>query len=281
MTTVPALPLTTPTGHHDIPQLGFGVWQVEDDQATPAVAEALKVGYRHVDSAAFYENEAGVRRGIEQSEVDPADVFVTTKLWNDDHGYDATRRAFDASMEKLGREVLDLFLIHWPVPRKDAFVETWKAFQELRDEGRVVAIGTSNFQVAHLQRLLDETGELPAINQIELHPHLVQQELRDFHAANGIVTEAWSPLASGGDVLTDPVIVEIAQTHGVTAAQAILRWHLEIGNVVIPKSVTPSRIAENFDIFDFQLTDADVLAITALDKGFRTGPNPDEFNLGA
>jgi 2,5-diketo-D-gluconate reductase A len=281
MNSVPTIPLTTPSGHHDIPQLGFGVWQVDDEEATPAVAEALKVGYRHIDSAKAYENEAGVGRALAESDVPTSEVFVTTKLWNSDQGYDSTLTAFDGSMKRLGLDVLDLYLIHWPVPKKDAFVDTWKAFQKLRDAGRVTAIGVCNFQVPHLQRLLDETGELPSINQIELHPHLVQQELRDFHAKHGIVTEDWSPLASGGDVLKDPVIAGIAEAHGVTAAQAILRWHLQLGNVVIPKSVTPSRIAENFDVFGFELTADEVTSITALDKGFRTGPDPDEFNLGA
>ncbi len=281
MTSVPTIALKTPTGTLDIPQLGFGVWQVDTGDAVPAVTEALKVGYRHVDTAAAYENEAEVGQALAESDVDTADVFVTTKLWNDKQGFDSTLAAFDESMKKLRLETLDLYLIHWPVPKKDAFVDTWKAFQKLRDDGRIKAIGVCNFQVPHLQRLLDETGELPAINQIELHPHLVQQELRDFHAAHGIVTEDWSPLASGGDVLTDPTIGQIAKEHDVTPAQAILRWHLQIGSVVIPKSVTPSRIAENFDVFGFELTTDEVTAITALDKHFRTGPDPDEFNLGA
>ncbi|MDQ2755508.1 MAG: aldo/keto reductase [Actinomycetota bacterium] len=281
MTAIPTLALRTPTGTHDIPQLGFGVWQVETGDAVPAVTEALSVGYRHIDTAAAYQNEAEVGQALAESDVDTADVFVTTKIWNDRQGFDSTRTAFDESMTKLRLETLDLYLIHWPVPKKDAFVDTWKALQQLRDEGRIKAIGVCNFQVPHLQRLLDETGELPAINQIELHPHLVQQELRDFHAQHGIVTEDWSPLASGGDVLTDATICAIAKAHGVTPAQAILRWHLQLGSVVIPKSVTPSRIAENFDVFGFELTTDEVQAITALDRGFRTGPNPDEFNLGA
>ncbi|GAA1898771.1 aldo/keto reductase [Lapillicoccus jejuensis] len=281
MTAVPTIPLKTPTGSVDIPQLGFGVWQVETGDAVPAVTKALEVGYRHVDTAAAYGNEEQVGRALAQSDVDAADVFVTTKLWNDRQGFDSTLAAFDESMGKLGLETLDLYLIHWPVPKKDAFVDTWKAFQKLRDEGRVRAIGVCNFQVPHLQRLLDETGELPAINQIELHPHLVQQELRDFHVEHGIVTEDWSPLASGGDVLTDDTIAGIAKAHDVTPAQAILRWHLQLGSVVIPKSVTPSRIEENFDVFGFELTDDEVATITALDKHHRTGPDPDEFNLGA
>ncbi|MEO8830229.1 aldo/keto reductase [Lapillicoccus sp.] len=280
MTSVPNVPLTTPSGSLDIPQLGFGVWQVDDAEATPAVLTALETGYRHIDTARAYQNEGGVGAALRTSDVPREDVFVTTKLWNNDQGYPSTIKAFEGSMDRLGIDVLDLYLIHWPVPEKDAFVETWKAFQTLRDDGRIKAIGVCNFHIPHLERLRDETGELPTINQIELHPYLVQEKLRDFHAANGIVTEAWSPLASGGDVLTDETIVAIADEHGVTPAQAILRWHLQLGNVVIPKSVTPSRIRENFDVFGFELTDDEVSQITGLDKHARTGPNPDEFNEG-
>ena len=207
------------------------------------------------------------------------DVFVTTKLWNSDQGRDATLASFDGSMERLGLDVLDLYLIHWPTPDRDLYVETWKAFQELRDQGRIKAIGVSNFQVPHLQRLEEETGELPALNQIELHPHLVQEELRTFHTANGIYTEAWSPLASGGEVLTDGTVTAIADAHGVTPAQAILRWHLQLGNVVIPKSVTPSRIEENFDVFGFELDGDDLSAFARLDRGERTGPDPLRLRL--
>jgi len=274
---VPNVPLKTATGSVNIPQLGFGVWQVPDDEATPAVVTALETGYRLVDTARAYENEAGVGKALASSDVPTSDVFLTTKLTNDDQGYESTQRAFDGSMGRLGVDVLDLYLIHWPVPSKDAFVDTWRAFQKLRDDGRITAIGVCNFQVSHLERLREETGELPAINQIELHPYLVQQELRDFHAANGILTEAWSPLASGGDVLSDPAVKAIADAHGVTPAQAILRWHLQLDNVVIPKSVTPDRIRENFDVFGFELTGDEVAQITALDRGERTGPDPDTF----
>jgi 2,5-diketo-D-gluconate reductase A len=281
MSLVPNVPLATRTVPVDIPQLGFGVWQVPDEEATPAVATALETGYRHIDTARAYENESGVGRALRESEVPTSEVFVTTKLWNNDQGYDSTLRAFEGSVQRLGIDVLDLYLIHWPVPRKDAFVDTWRAFQKLRDDGRVRAIGVCNFHIPHLERLRDETGELPSINQIELHPFLVQEEMRDFHAANGIVTEAWSPLASGGGVLIDATIATIASDHGVTPAQAILRWHLQLGNVVIPKSVTPSRIRENFDVFGFELTDDEMLAISGLDRTERTGPHPDHFNLGA
>ena len=261
-----------------MPQLGFGVWQVPDAEATPAVAEALKAGYRSIDTAAAYGNEAGTGAAIAQSGVARDDVFVTTKLWNDDHGYDATKRAFDASMGKLGLDVLDLYLIHWPTPARDNYVDTWKAFVELQKEGRVRAIGVSNFQPDHLKRLIDETGVVPAVNQIEVHPYFQQNEVRAFNAQHGIQTEAWSPLGQGGELLSDPVVQKIALAHGKSAAQIVLRWHLQIGNVVIPKSVTPSRIQENIDVFDFELPDAEIEALSTLDRGGRIGPNPDELN---
>jgi len=281
MTTVPTVPLNTPTGTVPIPQLGFGVWQVPEDEVVPAVAKALEVGYEHIDTAAMYGNEAGVGQAVQDSGLGD-NVWITTKLNNNAHGFDLAMKAFDASMDKLRRETLDLYLIHWPLPKTDRYPEAWKAMQALRDDGRITTIGVCNFQIPHLQRLFDETGEFPAINQIELHPFLVQQELRDFHAANGIVTEAWSPLASGGlGVLEDETIVAVAKAHDVTPAQAILRWHLQLGNVVIPKSVTPSRIEENFDLFGFELTDDEVARIAALDRSKRTGPDPDRFNPNA
>jgi 2,5-diketo-D-gluconate reductase A len=280
MTTVPTVSLPTPTGSVPIPQLGFGVWQVSEGEVVPAVAKALEVGYRHLDTAAMYGNERGVGEAIADSGLGD-NVWVTTKLNNNAHGFDAAMKAFDESMDKLQREVLDLYLIHWPLPKLDRYAEAWKAMQALRDDGRITTIGVCNFQISHLEHLYEQTGEYPAINQIELHPYLVQQELRDFHAEHGIVTEAWSPLASGGlGLLDDPVVTEIASAHGVTPAQAILRWHLQIGNVVIPKSVTPSRIEENFDLFGFELTDEEVNRTTGLDRSQRTGPNPDEFNPG-
>ena len=278
MTSVPNVQLSTGTGTIDIPQLGFGVWQVPDDEVDAAIATALEVGYRSIDTARLYGNEEGVGRAIAASELPRDDLFVTTKVWNDDHGFDATLAAFDASLGRLGLDVLDLYLIHWPTPAKDNYVDTWKALLKLRDDGRVRAVGVCNFEADHLQRLADETGELPAINQVELHPYLQQAELREFHAAHGIRTEAWSPLASGGSVLGDPVVRAIAEKHGVTPAQAILRWHIQIGNVVIPKSVTPVRIAENFDLFGFELDDEDVAAFAPLDRSERTGPDPVAFN---
>ena len=281
MTTVPTVSLTTPTGPVPIPQLGFGVWQVSEDEVVPSVAKALEVGYRHIDTAAMYGNESGVGQAISDSGL-ADNVWLTTKLNNDAHGFDATMKAFDVSMDKLQRDTLDLYLIHWPLPSKDRYAEAWKAMQAMRDDGRITTIGVCNFQIPHLQRLYRETGEYPAINQIELHPYLVQQELRDFHAENGIVTEAWSPLASGGlGLLNDLTVSTIAEAHDVTPAQAILRWHLQLGNVVIPKSVTPSRIDENFDLFGFELTDDEVARITGLDRSKRTGPDPDRFNPGS
>lgn len=277
MTAVPNLSLSAGTTSIDIPQLGFGVWQVPEDEVVAAVSTAIEVGYRSIDTARLYGNEKGTGEAIAKSAVPREELFVTTKVWNDDQGFDRTIAAFDASMKRLGLDTLDLFLIHWPAPEQDTYVDTWKALLRLREEGRVRAVGVCNFQVPHLQRLLDETGELPAINQVELHPYLQQQELREFHAANGILTEAWSPLASGGDVLTDDTIAGIADKHGVTPAQAILRWHIDLGNVVIPKSVTPSRIRENFDIFGFALDADDLAAIATLDRGHRTGPDPDAF----
>ena len=270
--------LTTPTGPVPIPTIGFGVWQVPDDQVDTAVVAALAAGYRHVDTARLYDNEAGVGRALAASNLARDDVFVTTKVWNSDHGRDATLTAFDASMGRLGLDVLDLFLIHWPTPGRDRYVETWQAMRELRDDGRVRAIGVCNFHAPHLQRLFDETGEWPSINQVELHPYLQQTPLREFAAEHGIVTESWSPLASGQRVLDDPVIGRIADQHGATPAQVVIAWHLALGLVVLPKSVTPSRIVENLAAADLTLTGDDLAEITGLDRNFRTGPNPDEFN---
>ena len=281
MTAVPNLTLSAGTSSIEIPQLGFGVWQVPEDEVVSAVSTAIDTGYRSIDTARIYGNEEGVGQAIATAEVPRDELFITTKVWNDDQGFDSTLAAFDASMKRLGLDTLDLYLIHWPTPEKDTYVDTWKALLRLREEGRVRAVGVCNFELDHLRRLEDETGEFPAINQIELHPYLQQEELRAFHAANGILTEAWSPLASGGDVLKDEKVAAIAAKHGVTPAQAILRWHLDLGNVVIPKSVTPSRIAENFDLFGFELTDDEVTRITALDRSKRTGPDPDRFNPNA
>jgi 2,5-diketo-D-gluconate reductase A len=259
-----------------IPQLGFGVFQVPPKDTAEAVANALGVGYRHIDTAAAYRNEAGVGEAIRESGLDRGEVFVTTKCFNDDHGYEEARRAFAASLERLGMDYVDLYLIHWPVPAHDRYVDTWRAFVDLQAEGLVRAIGVSNFQPEHLDRIIAATGETPAINQVELHPYFQQRELRGEHERLGIVTESWSPLAQG-QVLADPTIVQIAQAHSRTTGQVVIRWHLQLGLVVIPKSVTPERIAQNFDVFDFCLSDGEMDAIAGLDEGRRTGPDPRTF----
>ncbi|WP_017622095.1 aldo/keto reductase [Nocardiopsis chromatogenes] len=261
-----------------MPQLGFGVWQVGSAEATDAVGTALQAGYRSVDTAAAYGNEEGVGEAVRRSGIARDDLFITSKLWNSDQGYDATLRAFDASMQRLGLEQLDLYLIHWPLPARDAYVSTWKALERLYADGRVRAIGVSNFHAAHLERVMDEGGITPMVNQIELHPRLVQEELRRFDAEHGIVTEAWSPLGQG-NLLQDPAIVKIADAYGKSPAQVIIRWHLQLGNVVIPKSVTPERIRANIDVFDFELSSGDMGAISGLNADQRFGPDPDTFDV--
>ncbi|OKJ53988.1 aldo/keto reductase [Streptomyces sp. CB02115] len=274
MSTVPTVTLNNGV---TVPQLGFGVFQVPDDETTAAVSAALEAGYRSIDTAAIYGNEVGVGRALAASKIPREELFVTTKLWNADQGYDATLAAFDASLAKLGLDYVDLYLIHWPTPAHDLYPESWRALEKLAADGRIRAAGVSNFQPAHLRRLL-ETGTLvPAVNQIELHPGLQQAELRAFHAEHGIATEAWSPLAQGA-LLTEEALVSIAERHGKSPAQVVLRWHLQIGNVVIPKSVTPERIRQNIDVFDFELSAADMDAVAALDRGMRTGPDPDTLN---
>ncbi|MGW0766965.1 aldo/keto reductase [Streptomyces sp. NPDC002676] len=264
----------------EMPQLGYGVFQVPDDEAEQAVATALEAGYRSVDTAAIYGNEAGTGKAIAASGLPREDVFVTTKLWNSDQGYDSTLRAFDTSLQKLGLQYIDLYLIHWPLPSRGTYVDSYKALEKLYSDGRVRAIGVSNFLPEHLERLIAETSVIPAVNQIELHPHLQQHALREFHAAQGIRTEAWSPLGQGKGLLEVPAIVAIAQKHNRTPAQIVLRWHIQLGNVVIPKSVTPSRIRENIDVFDFSLDTEDLAAISALNEDRRLGPDPAAFDVG-
>lgn len=271
-------PVLTFNDGNTIPQLGYGVWQVEDDVAEKVVAQAFEAGFRHIDTAKIYGNEAGVGRAIERSGLTPEDIFITTKLWNADQGYESTLRAFEESMERLGLETLDLYLIHWMQPKQDKYVDTWKALIELQKQGRVKTIGVSNFTKEGLQRLIDETGVVPAINQVELHPFYNQAELREFNASKGILTQAWSPLGQGGELLESAVIRQIAAKHGATPAQVVIAWHLAIGNVVIPKSVTESRIRENYAALDVSLDETDVQAINGLDNSAegagRIGPDP-------
>jgi 2,5-diketo-D-gluconate reductase A len=271
------VPTVTLNNGVTIPQLGFGVFQIAPDDTKRATLDALEVGYRHIDTAEMYGNEKEVGQAVAASGLDRSEVFVTSKLNNGFHARDAALTAFDGTLEALGFDYLDLFLIHWPLPTIGDFVETWTAMQEIYASGRVKAIGVSNFQAAHLQRLFDETSIVPAVNQIEIHPYLAQDTLRAFNAAHGIATEAWSPIAQGA-VLADEVIVSIAEKVGKTPAQITLRWHIQRGDIVFPKSVTRSRVEENFAIFDFELSDDDMQSITELDRNERTGPDPDTFD---
>jgi 2,5-diketo-D-gluconate reductase A len=276
---VPSITLNNGT---TMPQLGFGVWQVPDDEAFTAVGHALDAGYRSIDTAAIYGNEEGTGKALAASGIARDDLFVTTKLWNgkgETWTRDNVLREFDTSLAKLGLEYVDLYLIHWPRAMRDDYLTIWRAFEEIAAGGRAKAVGVSNFQPAHLRRLFDETSLVPAVNQIELHPNFPQSELRAFHAEHGIATEAWSPLGQGKGLLEDPTLGQIAQKHGRTPAQIVLRWHLQTGNVVIPKSVTPSRIAANFDVFGFELDDTDLKAIAGLDNGKRLGADPDTFDI--
>ncbi len=273
--TVPDLTLNTGT---TIPQLGFGTYQIEPTDTVAAVSTALELGYRHIDTAEMYQNEAEVGEAVESLR---SEVFLTSKLNNGFHRPDDARRAFDETLTKLRTDSIDLFLIHWPLPTlyDGDFVSTWKTLAEFLEDGRAKAVGVSNFQVPHLERLAAETGVVPAVNQIEVHPYVLNDAVRDYGTAHGILTEAWSPIAQG-QVLGDPVVVEVAEAVGRTPAQAVLRWHVQRGDIVFPKSTTPSRMAENFAIFDFELTDEQVTAISSLDRGEqgRTGPNPDTFD---
>ena len=275
-----AVPQITLNNGQSIPQLGFGVFQIEPEHTVEAVNTALQTGYRHIDTAEGYGNEKEVGEAVAKSGLNRADVFVTSKLGNDAHRPDDARRAFDASLQALGFDYLDLFLIHWPLPTKydGDFVSTWRTLEEFYRAGRARSIGVSNFQPHHLRRLHEETEIPPAVNQIEVHPFLTQDEVRGFCAEHGIAIEAWSPIGQGV-VLDAPVIGSIAERVGKTPAQVVLRWHIERGDIVFPKSVTPSRIKENFDIFDFELLDGDVAEISALNKNERTGPDPDKFDM--
>ncbi|HEY6811368.1 MAG TPA: aldo/keto reductase [Propionibacteriaceae bacterium] len=276
MSTVPSLLMNNGL---PIPQLGFGVFLVPPDETKQAVAEALKAGYRLIDTAQGYGNEEGVGAAIAESDVPRDELFITTKLTNSEHGYDTTLAAFDGSMKKLGIDVLDLFLIHWPLPMFDQYVETWRAFEKLLADGRVRSIGVSNFEIPHLQRLLAETDVTPAVNQIELHPQFPQEQLREFHQEHGILTESWGPLGQGKGLLEDPSIVKVARRKDRTPAQVVLRWHVQLGCVVIPKSVHPDRIRENIDIFDFELDDSDMAEISKVRTGERLGGDPNTFAM--
>jgi 2,5-diketo-D-gluconate reductase A len=278
MTNVPTIALNDGA---TIPQLGFGVFQIEPDETAAAVKSALDIGYRHIDTAEMYGNERGVGKGIRDAGVDRAEVFVTSKLNNGFHRRDDARRAFDKTLAALEFDYVDLFLIHWPLPtRYDGdFVSTWRTLEEFKNDGRARSIGVSNFQVAHLRRLADDTDTTPSVNQIEVHPYFTNDEVRAYGAQHGIATEAWSPIAQGR-VLGDPVVARIAEATGKTPAQVVLRWHIQRGDIVFPKSVTQQRIKDNFELFDFDLTASDVDALSALNKGEpgRTGPNPDDFD---
>lgn len=278
---MPHAPLITLNDGVQIPQLGLGVWQLDDEQAYASSVAALKAGYRHIDTAMIYGNEAGVGRAIAESGLAREEIFVTTKLWNTDQGFDSTLRAFDASLAKLGLEQLDLYLIHWALPKKAAYRDTWKAFVRLQQEGRVRSIGVSNFHAEHLQHIIGDTGVTPSVNQIELHPDFAQVDLVEFCKGLNIVTESWSPLGQGGALLSQPVLSQIAEKHSKSAAQVILRWHIQNQHVVIPRSSNPERIAQNLDVFDFVLDAQDLQAIARIPQTGRLGPNPDTFDMGA
>ena len=271
------VPAVTLNNGVEMPQLGFGVWQITpDERTTGAVLTAFDAGYRAIDTARIYTNEGGVGAALERSELAREDVFLTTKLWNNEQGYDSVLRAFDNSLAKLGTDYIDMYLIHWPVPFHNKYVETWRAFEQIYADGRARAIGVSNFEPNHLQILLDSATVVPALNQIEFHPYLQQRELYELHKQLGIATESWSPLGQG-TVLGDPVIASIAERLGKTPAQVILRWQIQLGNIVVPKSATESRIRENISIFDFALTEDDLTALAAIHRGERVGQHPNDF----
>ncbi|GAA2750282.1 aldo/keto reductase [Amnibacterium kyonggiense] len=277
MATENQVPSITLNNGVEIPQLGFGVFQIPPEQTEAATATALEVGYRHIDTAEMYGNEEGVGKAVRASGIPRDQIFVTSKLNNGFHEPEAALAAFDRTLETLDIDYLDLFLVHWPLPGVLDYVETWKAMEKMYEGGKVRAIGVSNFQQHHLNRLFAETTVRPAVNQIEVHPYLTQDPLRAFDREHEIATEAWSPIAQGG-VLGDPVIERIARRVERTPAQVVLRWHIQRGDIVFPKSVTRSRVEENFALFDFELSDADVSDISALNKDERTGPDPDKFN---
>jgi diketogulonate reductase-like aldo/keto reductase len=275
MSTIPTIRLND---GQMMPQFGFGVWQVTNHEALSVVSEALEAGYRSIDTAAIYGNEEGVGEAIRASSIPRDELFITTKLWNNNHGYEAALTSFDQSLDRLKLDFVDLYLIHWPVAGSEAYLDAWRALIKLKEDGRAKSIGVSNFMVPHLKRLISETDVVPSVNQIELHPRFQQRELRVFHAGHGIATESWSPLGQG-TLIADETIAEIGNKYGKTPAQVILRWHLDNGLIAIPKSVTPSRIRENIDVFDFKLDADDLSVLEALDdKAGRVGPNPEFFS---
>jgi len=276
MTQVPTIRLNNGV---DIPQFGFGVFQVPPDETAETVRAAFDAGYRHIDTAQMYGNEEGVGRALAESGLPRDEVFLTTKLTNDGHGHDAAVRRLDESLQKLGTDHVDLYLIHWPRPGDDRYVDTWRGFEKALSEGKTRSIGVSNFTVEHLQRLAKETGTVPAVNQVELHPRFGQADLRGYHAEHGIATEAWSPIGQGKGLLDDPVLTGLAQKYGKSPAQVVLRWHVQLGNIVFPKSMHAERMRENIDVFDFELAGDDMQEISALDRGAggRMGPDPDRF----
>ncbi|WP_375485495.1 aldo/keto reductase [uncultured Mycobacterium sp.] len=273
-----AAPLVTLNDGNSIPLVGFGVFKVSPADTEQAVRAALQAGYRHIDTAAMYNNERETALAVAESGIPRDEIYLVTKLWNADQGYDSTLAAFEASIERLGVDYLDLYLIHWPVPSRGKFVDTFKAFAQLRDQGRIRSIGVSNFEPEHLKILIDATGIVPAVNQVELHPRFPQTALRELHAQLGIATEAWAPLGQGS-LLTHPTITAVAEGCGRTPAQVLIRWHIQLGNIVIPKSVNPARIASNFDVFDFELSADEMASISSLDDGTRLGPDPRTFNF--
>jgi 2,5-diketo-D-gluconate reductase A len=260
----------------EMPQLGLGVWQISADETQGVVEDALAAGYRHFDTASAYRNERGVGAAVAGSGIPREEIFVTTKLWNEQQGHDAALSSFEKGLGRLGLDRVDLYLIHWPAPPQDRFVETWRAFERIRDEGRARTIGVSNFRIEDLERLQHETETLPTVNQVELHPRFHQTELRAWHERHGVATEAWSPLGQGA-LFGEPAVVEIAARHGRTPAQVILRWHLQLGNVVIPKSASPERLRENIDVFDFELSEEEMMSMGGIDTDRRTGPDPATF----
>src|SRR5690349_14947536 len=274
MTQVPTIRLNNGV---EIPQIGFGVFKVPEGDTAATVRAAFDAGYRHIDTAQMYGNEEGVGQALAESGLSRDEVFLTTKLNNDGHGYDASLRCLEESLEKLGTDHVDLYLIHWPRPHDDRYVDTWRGFEKAAAEGKTRAIGVSNFTIEHLDRLAAETETVPAVNQVELHPRFAQSKLRAYHREHGIATEAWGPIGQGKGLLDDPVLAELAEKYGKSPAQVVLRWHVQLGNIVFPKSMRPERMRENLDVFDFELAPADEQAVSALDAGARQGPDPNRF----